>query len=112
MTAERFGDTRDEVIAAQPLLGTRSAVSFPGVAALQTAANNDVQEVVIGMAHRGRLNTLINVLGKNPGKLFDEFAGKYEVVGAGDVKYHMGARRAYTDDGSEEMPITLAPQLR
>ena len=60
---------------------------------LRGAAERDVEEVVIGMAHRGRLNVLINVLGKSPKDLFAEFEGKYSVDAlsrAGDVKYHMG----------------------
>ncbi len=49
-----------------------------------------VDEVVIGMAHRGRLNVLINVLGKTPDALFQEFEGKYDSSRTGDVKYHLG----------------------
>ncbi|MCX7153577.1 MAG: 2-oxoglutarate dehydrogenase E1 component [Proteobacteria bacterium] len=59
---------------------------------LQRAGSNGVQEIVIGMAHRGRLNVLVNVLGKMPADLFSEFEGKHhsDFSSTGDVKYHNG----------------------
>jgi len=58
---------------------------------VQRAGELGVQEVVIGMAHRGRLNVLVNTLGKRPQDLFDEFEGKHaDDLPSGDVKYHQG----------------------
>ncbi len=57
------------------------------------AAEYDVQEVVIGMAHRGRLNILANILGKTYEQIFSEFEGTAKLdqtMGSGDVKYHLG----------------------
>ncbi|MEN9549874.1 MAG: hypothetical protein RIR12_2465 [Bacteroidota bacterium] len=62
-------------------------------AIITTAADNEVQEVVIGMAHRGRLNVLANIMGKTYAQIFSEFEGTAKVdqtMGSGDVKYHMG----------------------
>ena len=62
-------------------------------AIINTAADNDVQEVVIGMAHRGRLNVLANIMGKTYEQIFSEFEGTAKLdqtMGSGDVKYHMG----------------------
>ena len=59
---------------------------------LQRAGAAGVQELVIGIAHRGRLNSLVNTLGKMPKDLFSEFEGHHaDDVIAGDVKYHLGA---------------------
>ena len=62
-------------------------------AIINTAADNEVQEVVIGMAHRGRLNVLANIMGKTYEQIFSEFEGTAKLdqtMGSGDVKYHMG----------------------
>ncbi|MEO8748491.1 MAG: 2-oxoglutarate dehydrogenase E1 component [Rhodanobacter sp.] len=61
---------------------------------VRSAGDNGVRELVIGMAHRGRLNVLVNILGKPPKTLFEEFEGKFEhpedPAHTGDVKYHLG----------------------
>jgi len=60
---------------------------------IRHAGRRGVDEVVIGMAHRGRLNVLVNILGKSPRELFEEFEGKHDLsdpLYSGDVKYHMG----------------------
>jgi len=60
---------------------------------IQQGGADGVKEVVIGMAHRGRLNVLVNTLGKAPRNLFSEFEGKHdinELAASGDVKYHQG----------------------
>ena len=58
---------------------------------VQGAGNQGVHEAIIGMAHRGRLNVLVNILGKHPKALFGEFEGEIDIgAGSGDVKYHLG----------------------
>lgn len=72
-------------------------------AIIHTASQYDVQEVVIGMAHRGRLNVLANIMGKTYEQIFSEFEGTAKLdqtMGSGDVKYHMGyGSEVQTDDG-------------
>jgi 2-oxoglutarate dehydrogenase E1 component len=65
------------------------------------------KEMVLGMAHRGRLNTLVNILGKNPSDLFEEFEGKKLVDTSGDVKYHQGFSSNVMTPGGE-MHLALA----
>ncbi|MBT8140885.1 MAG: 2-oxoglutarate dehydrogenase E1 component [Gammaproteobacteria bacterium] len=75
---------------------------------IQQSGLSKIEEVVIGMAHRGRLNILVNVLGKPPQDLFDEFEGKLddtEIKGSGDVKYHMGFS---TDIQTQGGPVHVA----
>ena len=61
-------------------------------ALIEESAKDGVEEFVVGMAHRGRLNLLVNVLGKPPTELFSEFEEDFELTGdnTGDVKYHLG----------------------
>ena len=75
---------------------------------LQQAGAKGVKETVIGMAHRGRLNVLVNILGKMPKDLFAEFEGKVDPsVLSGDVKYHMGFSSDISTPGGP-MHLTLA----
>lgn len=78
---------------------------------VQRSAKHGVQEVVIGMAHRGRLNVLINTLGKTPKELFSEFEGKKTTeLSAGDVKYHQGFSSDYpTAHGSIHLTLAFNP---
>ncbi|NGY05425.1 2-oxoglutarate dehydrogenase E1 component [Solimonas terrae] len=77
---------------------------------LRGCAARDVDEIVVGMAHRGRLNVLVNVLGKSPKELFAEFEGKYSVDALsrhGDVKYHLGFSTDVEVDG-KRLHLVLA----
>ena len=77
------------------------------------AGANGVEEVVMGMAHRGRLNVLVNILGKSPSMLFDEFEGKNAENNPdrpGDVKYHLGfASDIQTPGGEVHMALAFNP---
>jgi 2-oxoglutarate dehydrogenase E1 component len=77
---------------------------------IQRSGTYDVKEVVIGMAHRGRLNVLVNTLGKNPGELFDEFEGRVEYESSGDVKYHQGfSSNVHTVGGEVHLAMAFNP---
>lgn len=78
---------------------------------IRHAGGQGMREVVVGMAHRGRLNMLVNVLGKKPQDLFDEFAGKHDDTwGTGDVKYHQGFSADFaTPGGNVHLALAFNP---
>ncbi|KPX10809.1 2-oxoglutarate dehydrogenase E1 component [Pseudomonas savastanoi] len=78
---------------------------------IQRSGSYGTKEVVIGMAHRGRLNVLVNTFGKNPRDLFDEFEGKKKVeLGSGDVKYHQGfSSNVMTAGGEVHLAMAFNP---
>jgi 2-oxoglutarate dehydrogenase E1 component len=79
---------------------------------IQSGGEMDIKEIVIGMAHRGRLNVLVNIIGKQPSELFDEFEGKTidTLKGSGDVKYHMGySSDISTPGGSVHLTLAFNP---
>ncbi|WP_078864458.1 MULTISPECIES: multifunctional oxoglutarate decarboxylase/oxoglutarate dehydrogenase thiamine pyrophosphate-binding subunit/dihydrolipoyllysine-residue succinyltransferase subunit [unclassified Streptomyces] len=83
-------------------------------ALLLRAIEDGVQEAVIGMAHRGRLNVLANIIGKSYGQIFDEFEDAVDirsVQGSGDVKYHLGAEGTYRalDGGTIAVSVVANP---
>ena len=78
---------------------------------LQAAADAQLHEVAIGMAHRGRLNVLTNVAGKTYGQVFREFEGNTDtktVQGSGDVKYHLGTEGTVTSLSGNSVKVSLA----
>ncbi|MDJ0760315.1 MAG: 2-oxoglutarate dehydrogenase E1 component [Woeseiaceae bacterium] len=77
---------------------------------IQQGGKSGIQEIVIGMAHRGRINVLVNILGKSPEELVEEFEGNYdpdELKGSGDVKYHKGYSADMKTEGNN-VHIVLA----
>jgi 2-oxoglutarate dehydrogenase E1 component len=77
---------------------------------VKRAGTYGAKEIVLGMAHRGRLNTLVNIFGKNPADLFDEFEGKKLVDTSGDVKYHQGfSSNIMTPGGEIHMAMAFNP---
>ncbi|MGH9414741.1 MAG: multifunctional oxoglutarate decarboxylase/oxoglutarate dehydrogenase thiamine pyrophosphate-binding subunit/dihydrolipoyllysine-residue succinyltransferase subunit, partial [Terriglobales bacterium] len=76
---------------------------------LNLAADDGAQEVVLGMAHRGRLNVLVNVLGLSMSEMFSKFEDQdpESVEGSGDVKYHIGARGAHANPEGQRLPVEM-----
>jgi 2-oxoglutarate dehydrogenase E1 component len=80
-------------------------------AIVSAAAERGLDEVCIGMPHRGRLNMLANIAGKSVGQIFQEFQGHYaenQVHGSGDVKYHLGTEGVFTAESGATTKIYLA----
>jgi 2-oxoglutarate dehydrogenase E1 component len=78
---------------------------------IQDAADYELDEVDIGMAHRGRLNVLANIAGKTYGQIFREFEGTTDtstVQGSGDVKYHLGTQGEFVTATGQKIPVYLA----
>jgi 2-oxoglutarate dehydrogenase E1 component len=79
---------------------------------LEEAAAQGVEEVVIGMAHRGRLNVLTNIIGKSYAQVFSEFEGNIDpqsIQGSGDVKYHMTASGVRSTRSGKEIKVSVMP---
>lgn len=123
LTTEKKCHILDALIAADGLeryLGTRfvgqKRFSLEGGDALipmmrelvSLSGEKHVEEIVIGMAHRGRLNVLLNVLGKDPSALFQEFEGKTSSDRTGDVKYHLGFAADLKTASGEVVHVALA----
>ncbi|MFJ4407763.1 multifunctional oxoglutarate decarboxylase/oxoglutarate dehydrogenase thiamine pyrophosphate-binding subunit/dihydrolipoyllysine-residue succinyltransferase subunit [Streptomyces sp. NPDC088910] len=80
-------------------------------AVIDAAAESRLDEAVIGMAHRGRLNVLANIVGKSYAQIFREFEGNLDpksMHGSGDVKYHLGAEGTFTGLDGEQITVSLA----
>src|SRR3546814_426400 len=80
-------------------------------AVLEWAAAVGMDKAIMGMAHRGRLNVLVNIAGKDLDQLFSEFEGyvpEGSVQGSGDVKYHLGQEGVYCSRHDQEIPVELA----
>ena len=80
---------------------------------VQSGGKAGIEETIIGMAHRGRLNVLVNILGKSPKDLFNEFEGQYDLAklrGSGDVKYHKGfSADLKTSSGNVHVALAFNP---
>jgi multifunctional 2-oxoglutarate metabolism enzyme len=90
--------------------GAESAIPLLD-AILEQAADSDMSAAVMGMAHRGRLNVLVNIVGKSYQQMFKEFEGNIDPVstqGSGDVKYHLGQKGTFTSRADKSIEVVLA----
>ena len=107
---ERFLDTKYIGQKRFGLEGAESAIPLLD-ALFGSAVDHGHEHAVMGMAHRGRLNVLINILGKSYQELFGEFEGNLDpssVQGSGDVKYHKGFRGKFQSRSGKELEVFLA----
>ena len=74
----------------------------------QQAANEQLDEVCIGMPHRGRLNVMSNIVGKDYAQIFHEFTGTIDVSGTGDVKYHLGSEGKFIASNGATIKTSVA----
>ena len=103
LSMKYVGQKRFSIEGADTLIPMMDALTCHG-------AKNGVKEIIVGMAHRGRLNMLVNFLGKSPALLFDEFEGKIEDDRSGDVKYHKGfSSNVITPDGTVHLAMAYNP---
>jgi 2-oxoglutarate dehydrogenase E1 component len=107
---ERFLHTRYVGQKRFGLEGAESAIVLLDTI-LDEAVHEELHEAVMGMAHRGRLNVLANIVGKSYGEIFEEFEGNLDpesVQGSGDVKYHKGASGTFVARNGGTIPVSLA----
>jgi len=79
---------------------------------MERAGENDIEKFFLGMAHRGRLNILVNIMNKPYSKVFADFEGNIDpstIQGSGDVKYHLGTKGTYKTDTDKEIELELLP---
>ncbi|MEO5975293.1 MAG: multifunctional oxoglutarate decarboxylase/oxoglutarate dehydrogenase thiamine pyrophosphate-binding subunit/dihydrolipoyllysine-residue succinyltransferase subunit [Ilumatobacteraceae bacterium] len=107
---ERFLATKYVGTKRYGLEGAESAIPILDVI-LELVADSNMHGAVLGMAHRGRLNVLANVMGKDYDQIFQEFEGFIDpssVQGSGDVKYHLGAIDTYVSRNGSKLPVELS----
>ncbi|HWE48293.1 MAG TPA: 2-oxo acid dehydrogenase subunit E2, partial [Bryobacteraceae bacterium] len=113
LQAEEFEHFLDRRFIGQKRFSLEGAeTTIPILAELANlAADNGGEELIVGMAHRGRLNVLANIIGKPLGQIFSEFEGSIDPAsaqGSGDVKYHLGATGTHVSPDGHEIAVSLA----